>query len=150
MRKVRNSGAKLLTALIAMVCITSIAAGASVSVDSRDVSLGDTFTIDVTVDPEGNSVYGAQYDLTFNQAILHVISQVKGGFLAQDGENSVEIANKFNNTIGKLEYGETRMGAEGGVTGAGVLATITFEAVSAGSTDILLSNVIVNRLAELH
>ena len=144
MRKMRNSGAKLLTALIAMVCITSIAAGASVSVDSRDVSLGDTFTIDVTVDPEGNSVYGAQYDLTFNQAILQVISQAKGGFLAQDGINSVEITNKFNNTIGKVKYGETRMGAEDGVTGAGVLATITFEAVSGGSTDILLSNVIVS------
>ncbi len=143
MRKVRNSGAKLLTALIAMICITSIAAGASVSVDSRDVSFGDTFTIDVTVDPEGNSVYGAQYDLTFNQAILQVISQVKGGFLTQDGENSVEITNKFNNTIGKLEYGETRMGVTSGVAGSGVLTTITFEAVGAGSTDLELSNVIL-------
>jgi len=114
-----------------------------VSVDSRDVSLGDTFTIDVTVDPEGNSVYGAQYDLTFNQVIIQVVSQVKCGFLAQDGETSVEITNKFNNTIGKLEYGETRMGVTDGVTDAGVLATITFEAVSAGSTDLLLSNVIL-------
>jgi hypothetical protein len=116
----------------------------SVSVDSRYVSLGDTFTIDVTVDPEGNSVYGTQYDLTFNQAIIQVVSQVKGGFLTQDGETSVEITNKFNNTIGKLEYGETRMGVTDGVTGAGVLATITFEAVSEGSTDLLLSNVIVS------
>ena len=140
----RNFGAKLLMALIAMACVTSIAAGSSVTVDSRDVSQGDTFTIDVTVDPQGKEIYGAQYDLTFDPAILQVVSQTKGGFLSQDGESSVEIVNKFNNTIGKLEYGETRMGADDGVTGVGVLASITFEAVSGGSTDLLLSNVVLS------
>ena len=140
----RNFGAKLLMALIAMACVTSIAAGSSVTVDSRDVSPGDTFTIDVTIDPQVKEIYGAQYDLTFNQSILQVISQTKGNFLSQDGETSVEIVNKFNNTIGKLEYGETRMGADGGVTGAGVLASIIFEAVSEGSTDLEISNVILS------
>ena len=143
MKEMRNSGAKLLTALIAMICMTSIAAGASVTVDNRDVSVGDTFTIDVTVDPEGNSVYSAQYDLTFDPEILQVTDQEKGDFLTQDGKNSIEAKNDFNNTIGKLEYGETRMGVTSGVIGAGVLATITFEAVSAGSTDLVLSDVVV-------
>ena len=143
MKEMRNSGAKLLTALIVMICMTSIAAGASVTVDNRDVSVGDTFTIDVTVDPEGNSVYSAQYDLTFDPTILQVIDQEKGDFLTQDGKNSIEAKNDFNNTIGKLEYGETRMGVTSGVIGAGVLATITFEAVSAGSTDLVLSDVVV-------
>ena len=143
MKEMRNSGAKLLTALIVMICMTSIAAGASVTVDNRDVSVGDTFTIDVTVDPEGNSVYSAQYDLTFDPTILQVTDQEKGDFLTQDGKNSIEAKNDFNNTIGKLEYGETRMGVTSGVIGAGVLATITFEAVSAGSTDLVLSDVVV-------
>jgi hypothetical protein len=97
----------------------------------------------VTVDPEGNSVYSAQYGLTFDPSILQVVNQEKGDFLTQDGKNSIEVKNTFNNTIGKLEYGETRMGVDSGVAGAGVLATITFEAVSAGSTDLELSNVIL-------
>ena len=143
MNEMKNAGAKLLTALIAMICMTSIAAGASVSVDSRDVSLGDIFTIDVTVNPEGEVVYSAQYDMEFNPAILQVTDQDTGGFLTQDGENSIPVKNAYNNTIGKIEYGETRMGVTFGVTGAGVLATITFEAVSAGSTDLVFSNVVV-------
>ena len=143
MKEMRNSGAKLLTTLIVMVCMASIAAGTSVTVDSRDVSVGDTFTIDVTVNPEGNSVYSAQYDMEFNPAILQVTDQDTGDFLTQDGKNSITVKNTFNNTIGKLGYGETRMSVTSGVTGAGVLATITFEAVSAGSTDLVLSDVVV-------
>jgi hypothetical protein len=150
MRKMKNIGAKLLMALVAMVCVLQVAtvasaAAPSVSADWVDVSMGDIFEIDVTVDPHGNSVYGAQYDLTFNPAILQVVKELeKGDFLSQDGESSVVITNDFNNTIGTIEYGETRMGAEDGVTGAGVLATITFEAVSAGSTDLEFSDVIVS------
>jgi hypothetical protein len=135
MRKMKNIGTKLLIALIAMVCVLQVAtvasaAAPSVSADRVDVSMGDIFEIDVTVDPHGNSVYGAQYDLTFNPAILQFVKQTKGDFLSQ-----------------AIEYGETRMGAEDGVTGAGVLATITFEAVSAGSTDLEFSDVIVSDTA---
>ncbi len=150
MRKMKNIGTKLLIALIAMVCVLQVAtvasaAAPSVSADMVDVSMGDIFEIEVTVDPHGNSVYGVQYDLTFNPAILQVVKDLeKGDFLSQDGESSVAITNDFNNTIGTIEYGETRMGAEDGVTGAGVLATITFEAVSAGSTDLEFSDVIVS------
>ena len=143
MKETKNSGAKLLTALITMVCMASIAAGASVTVDVCDVSVGGTFTIDVTVDPDGEAAYSAQYDIAFDPAILQVTDQETGDFLTQDGKNSIAVTNAFNNTIGKIEYGETRMGVLYGVTGAGVLATITFEAVSAGSTDLLLSNVII-------
>jgi hypothetical protein len=143
MKKMRNSGAKLFMALIAMVCMASIAAGTSVTVDSRDVSVGDTFTIDVTVNPEGKVVYSAQYNMEFNPAILQVTDQDTGDFLTQDGKNSITVKNAYNNTIGKIEYGETRMGVTSGVIDAGVLATITFEAVSAGSTDLVFSNVVV-------
>jgi hypothetical protein len=148
MKKIGNSGAKLLTALIAVVCILQVAtaasaAGPTVSVNSADVSPGDTFTIDVTVDPQGEEIYGAQYDLTFDPAILQVVSQTKGDFLSQDDVSTLNVINKFNNAIGKLEYGEIRLATRVGVNNPGVLARITFEAVSAGSMDLLLSNVIL-------
>jgi len=69
MKKMRNSGAKLLMALIAMVCITSIAAGASVSVDSRDVSFGDTFTIDVTDDNGASDIATVELVLSDDASI---------------------------------------------------------------------------------
>ena len=144
----RNSGVKPLTALIAVVCILQVAtaasaAGPSMTVDSADVSPGDTFTINVTVDPEGDMVYCAQYDLSFNPAILRFVEQTKGDFLSQDGADTIVVVNRLNNESQMLEYGETRMGVKDGVTGEGVLATITFEVVSAGSTDLLLSDVIL-------
>ena len=140
---------KILTAFIAFVCVLqvvtiSVAAGPAVTVENRDVSPGDTFTINITVDPQGEAIYGAQYDLYFDPAVLQVVSQTGGDFLSQDGANTIEVANTFNNTAGKLEYGETRIGTSSGVSGAGVLARITFEAVGAGSTDLTLSNVLLS------
>ncbi|CAD7778342.1 MAG: hypothetical protein KBONHNOK_01135 [Candidatus Methanoperedenaceae archaeon GB50] len=145
----RQIGRDVLMAIAVIVCVLQLvplacAAGPSVTVDSRDVSLGETFTLDVRVDPCGAEVYGAQYTLTFDPAILQVVSQTKGDFLTQDGASSIEVVNTINNTLGKLEYGETRMGVENGVTRAGVLATIEFEAVGTGSTGLTLSNVLLS------
>ncbi|CAD7768332.1 Cohesin domain protein [Candidatus Methanoperedenaceae archaeon GB50] len=120
------------------------APGPTVTVESRDVSLGETFTINIRVDPQGEEIYGAQYDLYFDPAILQVVSQTAGDFLTQDSASSIEVVNTINNTLGKLEYGETRMGVENGVTRAGVLATIEFEAVGTGSTSLTLSNVLLS------
>ena len=142
-----DSGAKLLMALIAMVCILQVvaasAAGPSVSVDSRDASPGETFTINVTVDSHGNSIYGAQYCLTFDPEVLQVVSQTKGNFLSHDGVKTLDVTNKVDNTIGELEYGAVRLATKTGVNNSGVLTRITFEVVSAGSTGLLLSNVIL-------
>ena len=148
MKEIGNYGAKLLMALIAMICVLQVvtaasAAGPSVSVGSRDVSPGETFTVDVTVDPQDNLVYGVQYYLCFDSDVLQVVSQTKGDFLSQDGTDTIEVVNRVNKDSNRLEYAESRLGTECGVTNAGVLARITFEAVSAGSTDLILSKVIL-------
>ena len=148
MKNIRNCGSKLLMALIAMVCLLQVAtaasaAGSSVSVDSRSVSPGETFTINVTIDSWENSVYGAQYGLTFDPEVLQVVSQTKGDFLSHGGVKTLDVTNKFDNTIGELEYGAVRLATKTGVNNSGVLARITFEAVFAGSTDLSLSNVIL-------
>jgi len=123
---------------------TSVNVNTTVSIEPKNTatSPGDVFVINVTIDPAENEVYGAQYELNFDPAILQVIEQTKGDFLTQDGASSIEVTNKFNNTAGRVEYGETRMGVENGVTGTGVLASITFRVVGAtGGTDLILSNV---------
>ncbi|MHC1583771.1 MAG: cohesin domain-containing protein, partial [Methanosarcinales archaeon] len=145
----RQIGRGMLMAIAAIVCALQLvplacATGPTVTVDSRDVSLGETFTLDVRVDPCGAEVYGAQYTLTFDPAILQVVSQTAGDFLTQDGASSIEVVNTINNTLGKLEYGETRMGVENGVSGAGTLARVTFEAAGTGSTSLTLSNVLLS------
>jgi len=115
----------------------------SVSPASVEVSQGDTFTIEIVVDPKGEEIYAVQYDLYFNPSILNATSQTQGTFLSQDGVETIEVINVINNTIGKIEYSETRTG-ESGITNSGVVASISFEAIgTSGLSDLKLGDVIL-------
>jgi len=115
----------------------------SVSPASVEVSHGDTFTIEIVVDPKGEEIYAVQYDLYFNPSILNATSQTQGTFLSQDGVETIEVINVINNTIGKIEYSETRTG-ESGITNSGVVASISFEAIgTSGRSDLKLGDVIL-------
>jgi rhodanese-related sulfurtransferase len=108
----------------------------SVSPASQQKSQGDTFTIEIVVDPKGEEVYAVQYDLYFDNDLLKATSQAKGTFLSQDGMDTVEVKNEINSSTGKIEYGETRTG-ESGITNTGVVASISFEVVGASGTSNL-------------
>lgn len=116
----------------------------SVSPSSIAASQGDTFTIEIMVDPKGGEIYGAQYDLYFDNILLNASSQIKGTFLSPDGTDTIEVINKINNSIGKVEYGEARIG-ESGITNSGVLASISFEVTgTSGRGDLKLDDVILS------
>ncbi len=109
-----------------------------------NTDVGNHFTINVTVNPAGSEIYGAQYKLHFNPAILKAITQTKGTFLSQDDASTIEVTNSFNNTRGTVEYGETRMGVENGVEDPGALTSISFEVIGTGTSDLDLLDVIVS------
>ena len=117
----------------------------SVSPASMQKSQGDTFTIEIVVDPKGDEIYAVQYDLYFNNILLSAASQTKGTFLSQDGVETIEVINEINNSIGKIEYGETRTG-ESGITNSGVVASISFDVIGTSGIsnlklgDVMLSN----------
>lgn len=116
----------------------------SVSPASIVVSQGDTFTIEIVVDPKGEEIYAVQYDLYFDNNLLNATSQTPGTFLSQDGVDTIEAINEINNSIGKVEYGETRTG-ESGITNSGVLASISFEVIgTSGRSDLKLGDVILS------
>lgn len=121
--------------LIGMLCLCIASAQAvqvRVEPECQTVLKGETFSVNITVYPEGNDeIFGTQYNLYFNNTLLNVTSQSKGSFLSHDGVSTNIFTNKFNNTLGKTEYGETRTGDDvGGVTHPGILATITFQAIA--------------------
>ena len=111
---------------------------------SIDASAGEEFSVDVVLDPDGTPVYGVQYDLIFDTTSLEFVSQTAGAFLSHDGANTIEILNKFNEESKRIEYGETRMGVETGVTAAGTLARITFRVIGDQGSNIELTNVTVS------
>ena len=120
--------------LVGMLCLciaSAQAADVRVEPDCQTVLKGEIFSVNVTVYPEeSEEILGAQYDLYYNNTLLNVTSQTKGSFLSHDGASTYTIVNKFNNTLGKTQYGEVRTGVPYGVTIPGVLATITFQAIA--------------------
>ncbi len=113
---------------------------------SIDCNRGEEFSIEIVIDPDGVPVYGAQYKLVFDTTSLEFVSQTAGDFLSQDGANTIEILNRFNSESQRLEYGETRIGVETGVTAAGTLANITFRAIGDRGSYLELTDVIISDL----
>ena len=132
--------------IILLVCSSLVAMAAAdpimtVSEQPTGTAIGETFTAEVTVDPAGAEICAAQYDLYFDHTILNATKQTQGPFLSQ-GDNIVkEVVNKINNTVGKVEYGETRLSDVGGATTTDVLASITFEVIGDGVSTLTLRDV---------
>ena len=139
---------KLVIVAIAMLCMFAQPALAapviSVEPSYQNVLQGDTFTVNITVDPADAEVMGAQYDLYFNNMLLNATEQTNGTFLCQDGASTIIVTNEINNTIGLVGYGETRIDVDYGVTTPGVLSTITFKAMEPGTSNLSLSNVVLS------
>ena len=126
------------TAAVIIVSVqTGFAAQISVMPSLQMVSKGDNFTVNISIDPEGSEVFGAQYELQFNNSLLSVTSQAKGPFFG--GDASV-LKNELNNTMGWVKYGETRT-KQPAVSNQGILATITFTAIESGTCSLNLSEV---------
>jgi len=123
----------IMTAAIALaLCVfafvqSATAAQGSVVPAYQEVLAGQNFSIDVYIDPEGSEVFGAQYELHFNNSLLNATAQDKGPFFGS-GSDSTVLKNEINNTMGWLKYGEVRT-ATPGITEPGVLATIIFHAI---------------------
>ena len=137
----------ILTLLIILIYFITSAHAAQVWVEPAylEVSKGANFTVDIMVDPEGDDeVMGAQYFLHFNNTLLNATEQVEGNFLSHDGADTW-IKNRINNTIGVVEYGETRLEVDYGVTNPGVLASITFDVIGErGVCDLVLDDVVLS------
>ncbi len=122
--------------LLTCICQTGVATESTVSISPQTVTVsqGDTFTLDIVVDPAGNEIYRAECTLYFDNAMLKANGQSKGTFL------SSEILNGINNAVGKIEYGARKgdPGVVGGATESGVLTSISFEALGQGTCDLTL------------
>lgn len=133
--------------IIIQMCLAMPESTISIEPSNPKVSPGDTFTVNITINPDGVGIGGAQYDLYFDNNLLNATSQTQGTFLSQDGASTMEVTNTINNTLGKIDYGESRKGDPdviGGITTPGVLATITFKAIKPGTSTLNLSNVILS------
>ncbi len=107
---------------------------------SKDVTLGDTFTVDVVADYVLNSG-SFQFNLAFNPTVLSYEGLTGGNYLGTVTALGPTI------TPGAISYGQFSAAATGPTGGPQVLATIEFTAIASGSSPLDLSNVILTTAA---
>ena len=149
----KHTGLLILAVLILISCQIGLAAASSVSVSPQmtTASHGDIFTIEIIADPAGSEVFGAECTLYFDNTVLKATDQTIGTFLSHDGTDTIEVLNNINNDIGKIEYGETRIGDPeviGGVTNTGILVSVTFEVIGSGTSDLELEAMLADSGAQ--
>lgn len=99
------------------------------------------------MDVGSSEVYAAQFDLHYETSELSALNTSGGGFLTQDGNSSYAVRDNLNSSTGTLEYGETRRDTSTGVTSAGTLYALRFEALNVSSnktTNLSLDDVILS------
>lgn len=109
-----------------------------------EVSPGDEFTVDVQVH-DVLDLYGFDIRLTFDGALLGAEELVAGGVLPSA---VFEAERTLDNDAGQATYVVTFMPPSLPFTGSGVLAKITFRALSPGSSELGISALLANTSAE--
>jgi hypothetical protein len=135
-KRLYSAGAIVIICVI-ITTIQAASAAPTISVEPSYIiaSEGDTFTVNITVDPDGTEISGADYILCFNNIILKAISQNKGPFLG-----GTVMVNEIDNPNGRVDYCEYIQGSSG-VTDTGILATIGFEVRSSGVSELCFKDV---------
>jgi hypothetical protein len=154
----RLSSRVFLSVLAALVLVFAVACGksesgtsVSISMADRNVKQGDEFTVDVRVKTDA-LCRGAQFDLSFDPALMKCDSVSEGSFLsdwaAANGAITVMIPQSpsIDNSQGRVPtIGIAIMGGSaGGATGSGVVCTYHFTALADGKAEPTLSDVVLS------
>jgi hypothetical protein len=92
------------------------------------VWMDEEFTLDVRV--EATDLFGASFELRYDASLLEVMDVTQGDFLGND-ILFLEMAGD-----GSLSIAASRKAGTEGVSGSGILATVTFKGISKGTADI--------------
>lgn len=132
MKKIAISFLALAMSIVSVSPSVALAAGSAeltLSPTNTSVETGDTFSLSVLVDPNGESLDTARVELDWDASKLEVLSFDLGSLFPY-----LSPSNEIDNTNGDLSYGAFKFGTP--VTSSGTLATVTFHALASGSTTI--------------
>ena len=117
------------------------------SAGSATVTVGDTFTIPISVSGATN-LMAFQFDLSYNSAILTALSFTDVGsafdLAATAGGGSLTGITGFLFPGLLSGVADSMSGAFAGLSGSGVLLQIEFKALASGISDLTLSNVFLD------
>lgn len=130
----------VLTALLELVGPGAVFAASTLSLSPASAlqNVGDTFNVDIILDTGGDSVSGATAILNYDTARLQVQDgdSAASGVQIKQGSifNQSPLTNTVDTSVGKIRYDSGSLGTS--YTGRGVMATIQFKAVAAGTAPV--------------
>lgn len=111
------------------------AATMSLSPATGSYALGSTFTVDVIVDPAGDSISAASAIINFDNSKLTAVSVTKGSMFSMDPLANTIGTSPTDPTKGEIRYDSGSLGGSG-ITTRGTLATITFRTLAPGTAAV--------------
>ncbi|MDQ1829205.1 cohesin domain-containing protein [Massilia scottii] len=129
--------------LAAMLLAASTQAFAlpTLSLSASPATVGSTVDLAVKISDVAD-LYGYQFTLTFDSALLKANSVTEGAFLGTAGPTFSGVS-AIDNATGLISFVfNTRLGAGAGAFGSGDLAHISFDALAAGSAALTFSDVL--------
>jgi len=99
----KNHINKLWIFLLAFTFIIPLTSAAYVTVPNKVVNQSQVFNINISIDPLGNPISGAQLDFAFNPSMFKVNSISEGNLLNQNGATTFISKGIINNTTGNVK-----------------------------------------------
>jgi len=114
------------------------AATLAVSPASTSTTVGNTFSVNILLDTQSQAAYGVDvYSLHFNPTLLQVVSASTSSLQIAPGTlMSNTVYNVASNAAGTVQFSQTPTVSGSNFTGSGVLATVTFRAIAAGTSNL--------------
>jgi len=105
-----------------------------VSPSIKNVTKGKEFLININISTPAD-VYAVDFILSFNNEIITALNVTEGNFLKKDGVATYPVIN-IDNSAGRIEFANTRLGTTNPVSGEGILAQIKFRSTNLGASDL--------------
>jgi hypothetical protein len=103
---------------------------------------GDSFFLDIDISSV-EDLFGFGFDLVYNPGVLRANEILEGSFLSSAGETFF-IAGDIDNLAGTIAFSANALlGEIPGAFGSGTLARLSFTALSAGTSMVGLSNLLL-------
>ncbi len=128
--------------LLVLVLLIPISSAANINTSNKIVAPGQSFDLNVSINPLGTSIAGAQLDISFNRSILRINSVTEGNLFKQNGANTFFNSGDINNSAGTVVNIFDAIIGKSNVSTPGTFIIINITALgSSGISGINLSNV---------
>jgi len=136
----------LLIYAIILIIGQAYAAEVAVIPSTRIINSGATFTMNVSIDPQGIAIAGAQLDISFNKSLIRVNSITEGNLFKQGGASTFSNMGIINNSTGTVINIFSAILEKNNVSTQGTFIIINATATgTSGTTGINLSKVKISQ-----